>query len=185
MSNTTTATTTNGTLGVFDALDSTTRTIEKLRKAGMRGITAYSPMPSHDIEHALHLGESPVRIFTIVGALTGTATGFALATWTSLDWPLVTGGKPIISLPAFVIIAFELTILFGALSTIAGLFINMGLPNTNLMQVYDPRFTSDHFGVLITPPKGREAEVRNIMKESGAVEIREEVAEVPVGEVFF
>jgi hypothetical protein len=176
---------TEGTLGVFDALDATTRTIERLRAAGMRGITAYSPMPSHDIEHALHLGESPVRIFTIVGGLTGTATGFALATWTSLDWPLVTGGKPIISLPAFVIIAFELTILFGALSTIAGLFINMRLPNTNLMQVYDPRFTSDHFGVLITPPKGREEEVRNIMKENGAVEIREQVAEVPVGEVFF
>ena len=107
------------------------------------------------------------------------------ATWTSLDWPLVTGGKPIISLPAWVIIAFELTILFGALSTVAGLFINMRLPNRNLMQVYDPRFTSDHFGVLIDPPAGRESEVRNIMNESGAVEIHEQVEEVAVGEVFF
>ena len=176
---------TEGTLGVFDALDATTRTIEKLRASGFRGMTVYSPMPSHDIEHALHLGESSVRIFTIVGALTGTASGFALATWTSLDWPLVTGGKPIISMPAWVIIAFELTILFGALSTVAGLFINMRLPNRNLMQVYDPRFTNDHFGVLIEPPAGRESEVRNIMNESGAVEIHEQVEEVAVGEVFF
>src|SRR5690606_40479314 len=82
---------------------------------------------NHDIEHALDTEESPVRLFTLVGGLTGAATGFALATWTSMDWPLVTGGKPIISLPAWVIIAFELTILFGALSTVIGLFINARL----------------------------------------------------------
>lgn len=175
---------TAGTLGVFDGLDAATRAIERLRAAGLRGITAFSPMPSHDLEHALHAGESPVRIFTLVGGLTGTATGFALATWTSLDWPLVTGGKPIISIPAWVIIAFELTILFGALSTVLGLFINMRLPNRNVMQVYDPRFTIDHFGVLITPPRGREAEVRRIMQDSGAAEVREQVEEVSVGDVF-
>lgn len=175
---------TAGTLGVYDGVDAAARTIERLRGAGLRGITVYSPVPSHDLEHALHAGESPVRIFTLVGGLTGTASGFALATWTSMSWPLVTGGKPIISIPAWVIIAFELTILFGALSTVLGLFINMRLPNRNLMQVYDPRFTNDHFGVLITPPRGREAEVRQIMQESGAKEIREQVEEVSVGEVF-
>jgi len=173
---------TAGTLGVFDGVDAAARAIEHLRAARLRGITAFSPMPSHDLEHALHAGESPVRIFTLVGGLTGTASGFALATWTSLDWPLVTGGKPIISIPAWVIIAFELTILFGALSTILGLFIQMRLPNRNVMQIYDPRFTSDHFGVLITPPAGREAEVRQILQESGATEIREQVEEVSVGE---
>ena len=176
---------TAGTLGVFDGVDAAASAIERLRAAGLRGITAYSPVPSHDLEHALHAGESPVRIFTLVGGLTGTATGFALATWTSMNWPLVTGGKPIISIPAWVIIAFELTILFGALSTVLGMFINMRLPNRNLMQVYDPRFTVDHFGVLITPPAGREAEVRQILQESGASEIREQVEEVSVGEVFF
>lgn len=176
---------TAGTLGVFDGVDTAAHAIERLREAGLRGITAYSPVPSHDLEHALHAGESSVRIFTFVGGLTGTASGFALATWTSMNWPLVTGGKPIISIPAWVIIAFELTILFGALSTVLGMFINMRLPNRNLMQVYDPRFTNDHFGVLITPPAGREAEVRQILQESGATEVREQVEEVSVGEVFF
>jgi hypothetical protein len=175
---------TAGTLGVFDGVDAASRTVERLRAAGLRGITVFSPMPSHDLEHALHAGESPVRIFTLVGGLTGTASGFALASWTSLDWPLVTGGKPIISIPAWVIIAFELTILFGALSTILGLFIQMRLPNRNLMQVYDPQFTRDRFGVLLTPPAGREGEVRQIMQESGAVDIREQVEEVSVGETF-
>ena len=178
-----TGTRTAGTLGVFDAVDSAARAIERLRAAKLRGIQVFSPIPSHDLEHALHAGESPVRIFTLVGGLTGCAAGFALATWTSMNWPLVTGGKPIISIPAWVIIAFELTILFGALSTVAGLFINARLPQRRIMQVYDPGFSSDRFGVLVMPPAGKEDRVRDIMRESGAAEIREQVQEVKVGDL--
>jgi hypothetical protein len=174
---------TKGTLGVYDAVDAASRTIERLRAAGIKRITVFSPVPSHDLEHALHAGESPVRMFTIVGALTGTATGFAMPTWMAMDWPLITGGKPIISMPAWVIIAFELTILFGALSTVAGLFINARLPQRRMMQVYDPSFSSDRFGVLVTPPAGRESQVREIMRDSGAVDIREQVQEVKVGDL--
>ncbi len=88
---------------------------------------AYAPVPEHELEHAMGYGQSPVRVFALVGALTGTATGFALSIFTSMDWPMVVGGKPIVSIPAFVVIAFEMTILFGALSTVIGLFINTRL----------------------------------------------------------
>jgi hypothetical protein len=173
----------HGTLGVYDAVDAAAQTIERLRAAGMKRITVFSPVPSHELEHALHAGESPVRMFTLVGGLTGAATGFAMPTWMSLDWPLVVGGKPMISLPAWVIIAFELTILFGALSTVAGLFICARLPQRRTLQVYDPSFSSDRFGVLVLPPSGKEAHVRNIMRDSGALEVREQVQEVQVGEL--
>ena len=53
-------------------------------------------------------------------ALTGTATGFSLTIWTSLKWELITGGKPVVSIPPFVIIAFELTILLGGLARCSG-----------------------------------------------------------------
>jgi hypothetical protein len=174
---------TQGTLGVYDAVDAASRTIERLRAAGIKRMTVFSPVPSHELEHALHAGESPIRIFTLVGALTGTATGFAMATWMSLDWPLVVGGKPMISLPAWVIIAFELTILFGALSTVAGLFIMARLPQRRLMQVYDTGFSSDRFGVLVMPPAGKESQVRDIMRDNGALDIREQVQEVSVGDL--
>jgi len=172
-----------GTLGIYDGVDAAAHTIERLRAAGMRRITVFSPVPSHELEHALHAGESPVRLFTLVGGLTGAATGFALPTWTSLDWPLITGGKPIISMPAWVIIAFELTILFGALSTVAGLFISARLPQRRILQIYDPSFSADRFGILVRPPAGRENEVRTIMRDHGAVEIRERVQEVKVGDL--
>jgi len=162
-----------GMLAVFDGVDATIEAIERLRAAGIKRITAYSPAPDHAIEHALHQPASGVRIFTIVGALTGTATGFALPTWTSLDWPLVTGGKPIISIPAWVIIAFELTILFGALSTVLGLFIAARLPQRSANVVYDPSFSADHYGIYVEAPGAASAEARRIMDEAGAVELRQ------------
>jgi hypothetical protein len=170
-----------GVLGVFDGVDAATQTVEKLRAADYRFITTFSPVPSHELEHALGAPESPVRLFTLVGGLTGAATGFWLPTYASVNWPLVTGGKPIISLPAWIIIAFELTILFGALSTVAGLFINAKLPRTKLEQVYDPSFAGGNFGVLVRPPTGRADEAAAIMRDNGAYEVREQVQEVSVG----
>src|SRR3970040_1688363 len=98
-----------GMLGVFDGVDTLIVAIEKLRGAGLKRLVVYSPAPDHKIQTAPHTGPTAVRRFTLVGGLTGAAAGFALPTWTALDWPLVTGGKPIISLPAWVIIGFELT----------------------------------------------------------------------------
>ncbi|MGH7507614.1 MAG: DUF3341 domain-containing protein [Longimicrobiales bacterium] len=169
-----------GVLGVYDGLDATVAAIERLRARGLKRLTVFTPVPSHEIEHALDVSPSPVRLFTLVGGLTGTATGFALPTWTSLDWPQITGGKPIIALPAWVIIAFELTILFGALSTVLGLFILARLPMTRPLVVYDPAFSADRYGLYLEPPAGRETEVREIMTEAGAVEIREHTGEVTV-----
>lgn len=165
----------NGMLAVFDAKDATIDAIERLRAAGLRRMTVYLPAPDHDIEHALHVPQSPVRVFTIVGALTGTATGFALPTWTSLDWPLLTGGKPMIALPAWVIIAFELTVLFGALSTVLGMLILARLPYRKPLVVYDPTFSADRFGIQLVPPPGKEAEAREILRDAGAVEVREKM----------
>lgn len=163
-----------GMLGVFEHVDSTTAAIDRLRDAGMKELTVYSPLPHHDIEHALDAPESPVRLFTLVGGLTGAAAGFAFPIWTSLDWPLITGGKPIISLPPFVIIAFELTILFGALATVLGLFVNAWLLKPKADYAYDPSFSAGNFGIFVIPPSGRESEARAVLEESGAVEIREE-----------
>ena len=159
-------------LGVFGEVDAAVKAIEDLQAAGMTDLETYSPLPQHELEHALHRPKSPVRLFTLVGGLTGAAAGFALAIWTSLDWPLITGGKPIVSLPAFVVIAFEMTILFGALSTVLGLIINarLGPPAKDL--AYDPRFSAGSFGVLVDAPAGQGDEARRILEAAGAEEVQ-------------
>ena len=67
----------NVLLASYEYLDSTVDAIENLRKAGFKTVKAYAPYPEHHIEAALGYGQSPVRVFTLVGGLTGTATGLA------------------------------------------------------------------------------------------------------------
>jgi hypothetical protein len=166
-----------GILASYEYLDSTVDAIEKLRKAGFENVKAYTPYPDHHIEHALGYDQSPVRVWTLVGGLTGTATGFAFTSWTSVDWPLVVGGKPMISIPAFVPIAFEMTVLFGALSTVIGLFVLSRIPNVKPSVVYDPEFTAGRYGVYVEAEGARLEEARKIMNAEEPVELREGAAE--------
>jgi len=162
-----------GLLASFDYLDSTVDAIENLRKAGFKQIKAYAPYPEHHIEEALGYGQSPVRVFTLVGGVTGTATGFAFTTWTSVDWPLVVGGKPIVSIPAYVVIAFELTVLFGALATVIGLFILSRLPDLKPSVIYDPEFSAGRYGVFVNAPPERADEARRILNAQEPAQLRE------------
>jgi hypothetical protein len=160
-----------GVLGVFPHLDTASHAVETLRGHGYP-LTVYSPTPRHELEEALDAPESAVRIFTLMGAFTGTAAGAALAVWMSLDWPLITGGKEIVSLPAFTVIMFELTVLIGALSTVAGLFLTGRLPRIGKSEaMYIPAFTSNRFGVFVHVAPEHYDEVRAIMSDSGSEEV--------------
>ncbi len=166
-----------GILASYEYLDSTVDAIEKLRKAGFDEITAYTPYPEHHIEHALGYGQSPVRVWTLVGGLSGTAAGFAFTIFTSVDWPLVVGGKPIVGIPAYVPIAFEMTVLFGALSTVIGLFILSKIPNVKPSVVYDPEFSAGRYGVYVQADGSRLEDARRIMEAEEPIEMREGAAD--------
>jgi hypothetical protein len=136
-------------------------------------VKAYAPYPDHHIEHALGYDQSPVRVWTLVGGLTGTATALAFTVWTSVDWPIVVGGKPIVSIPPYVIIMFEMTVLFGALATIIGLFVLSRLPNLKPSVIYDPEFTAGRYGVYVEADGARLDEARRILNAEQPLEIRE------------
>ena len=108
--------------------------LERLRglvQEGVPGerIRVITPFGVPEVEEILPGKRSKVRFFALVGAASGTVTGFVFTILTSLSWPLIVGGKPIVSLPPFLIIAFALTILFGALSTFAGFLLLSRLPS--------------------------------------------------------
>ena len=161
-------------LGVFAHVDTTLDAIRKLRAKGFSELTVYTPVPVEEIEEEIEKVRplSNVRLFTLVGALTGTATGFFLTIWSSLKWELVTGGKAPVSIPPFVIIAFELTILFGGLATLVALLLLAKLPKTRPSLTYDPRFTVDRFGVAVACPPETADQVRALLTGAGAEEVR-------------
>jgi len=160
-----------GVLGSFVQVDAATDAIKTLRTQGHTDLTVYNAAPNHEIEEALDHKVSPVRMFTLVGGLTGCAAGFAMTIWMSLDWPIMVGGKPFAAVPPYTVLAFELTILFGALSTVAGMLILSFLkPTTKLM--YDEKFSDDHIGIFVPCGSDKAAAVEEVMKQAGSVEVR-------------
>lgn len=166
--------TTETVLGVFAHVDTTVRALEELKAKGYHDLTVYTPVPIHEIEDVLERDRpvSRVRLFTLLGGLTGTASGFFLTIWSSLVWGLWVGGKPPASVPPYVIIAFELTILFGGIATLIGMVTLGRLPKLRPSPTYDPRFSNDRFGVAVHFAPGRGDSVRDILTSAGAEEVR-------------
>jgi molybdopterin-containing oxidoreductase family membrane subunit len=161
-----------GVLGIFSYMDATIETVKKLKDAGFNNLRVFSPFPSHEIEDVMDEPESIVRFFTLGGAMLGAACGVGFTVLTSMDWPISVSAKPIVSLPPFMIIIFELTILMGALATLLGLLINSRLRHDAPKSMYDTRFSVDKFGVMITCSKGGVKDVEEILNSQGAEEIK-------------
>ena len=122
-------------------------------------------MPLHDVEKLFPQKPSSVRWFTFIGGILGLVVGFGFPIYTVLHWPLITGGKPIVTIQTFVIIAFELLILFGAIFTLLGLLFNAKLPRQNLSN-YDTRFSGNSFGVIIKSEDSEVDDLKNMLKNA-------------------
>ena len=169
------ATRASGVVASFLHVDAAVDAIRALRAKGYRDLVVYTPAPNHEIEEALEHKVSPVRLLTLIGGLTGCTAGFAMTIWMSYDWPLVIGGKAIASIPPYVVIGFELTILMGALSTVAAvaLFsVLMGKRGTP----YDPRFSDDAIGIFVPTASDQLGPIEQLLRSAGAVEVRHETA---------
>ncbi|OGL49562.1 MAG: hypothetical protein A2161_03770 [Candidatus Schekmanbacteria bacterium RBG_13_48_7] len=132
--------------------DSRTDFIDKLKDLISSGIeskdiSVNTPYPVHEIEEILQPPPDVLKYFTFSGAITGLIAGFVFTVYTALSWPLITGGKPIVSIPAFLIIAFALTILFGALASFAGFLVLSKLPD--LKNIFNPKDFGNQFVIFV------------------------------------
>lgn len=160
-----------GVLGVFSDMRRALRAASDLRRENFTQVELRSPVPIHELPEALGSRTSPVRIWTLLGGLAGCASGLALTIGIALDRPMRTGGKPIVSIPPFLVIAFELTILFGALATVAGFLVHSRLPRIATRTVDDPRLTEDAFGVHLVCSADRAAAAAESLRASGAEQV--------------
>lgn len=161
-----------GILAVYQHVDAASHAIRQLKESGYKDFTVYTPVPNHEIADAIGHRVSPVRLWTLLGGLFGCFIGFAITLWMSYDYPVVVGGKPLGSIPPYVVIAFELTILFGAMATIVGLLFHTW--RDAKPAAYDPRFSDDHIGIFVPCPVERRLSVEQVLKTAGAVEVRVE-----------
>jgi molybdopterin-containing oxidoreductase family membrane subunit len=159
-------------LAVFPAMDLLIKGIKELQAAGYENFLVYSPVPHHDIERALQRPKSPVRVFTLIGGLLGFSTGWALTIYSVATYPLIVGGKPLVSIPPFGVLAYILTILFSALATVIGFLLNARLPQLKLAPEYDERLSGDHYGIQVFAGQEELEKFEKMMKKTGAIDCR-------------
>ena len=142
------------------------------RKAqSVKGIDAITPYPVHGLEEALQIKRSWIPWVTFIFGLIGMSAGFALTWYTSVvSWPLVIGGKPFFSLPAFIPVIFECTILFGALTSVGALFYACDLPRVN-PPVLDKDLTSHKFAVFCPLALHSEEEIKRTFDGLNATQV--------------
>jgi len=160
---------------VFAHLDCLVDGIDAIQQAGIDDFDVTSPLPRHEIEEMLYKGRpSPVRWFTLFGAIFGGVFGFSLCSFTHLNWAMIIpAGKPLVSIPPFMIITFESTVLWGCLFTFVGMIVMARLPGNALKrELEDPRFSDDVFGLVANNlTQDQAANVEAMLQEHGAVEV--------------
>jgi len=140
---------TTGVLAVFKDRLAMMAALRKVRESSFRRIDTYSPVRLREAEAILGRGRSPVRFWTLLGALTGFAGGFALAIGSALVNGLIVGGKHPVSIVPYCIVGFEGTILLGTLGNLTGVLVNSRLGRPQLPPEYDARFSSDCYGIFV------------------------------------
>ncbi|HWP83712.1 MAG TPA: DUF3341 domain-containing protein, partial [Terriglobia bacterium] len=151
------------------------RAIEQLRAKGYQNLSTFSPVPSERLLRQIEQPPSPIRFYTLAGGILGLAVGLGFPIWSSLQWEIMSGGKPVVSIPPFLVIAFELTVLLAGVLTAAGLVIHArlwwGELESGPLRFYDPRFSEDRFGIVVPcMPQDAEA-VEQSLRAAGFEEV--------------
>ncbi len=163
-----------GVLAVYEYLDCAVDAVKALKAQNIKDITVTSSIPHHEIEEILDEPLSPVRFFVLCGGAVGFVTALSLTILTAQHWGIVVGGKAMASLPPYMIIAFELTVLFGSLCNFLSMIGLGGLPNYNQPEPYDPRFSEDRIGIWVPCGRDKATQVEALLRQAGAEEVRVE-----------
>jgi hypothetical protein len=163
-----------GILAEFDSPGALLRAARETRKAGYKDFDVHTPYPVHGMDLAMGLGRSPLGWIVTGGAFAGAATALGLQYYCGLDFPLIHQGKPVVAWQPFIVITFELTVLFSAFAAVLGMFYLNGLP-----QWYHPTLKSEAFrkvtdnGFFLSIPTEDVNKAKEFALQLGAVRVEE------------
>ena len=138
-----------GLLAEFNTPSELVHATEQARYAGYRRMECYTPYPVEEAAEALHFHKTRVPLLCLMGGVMGLTTSYLMETWINVwAYPLNIAGRPLFSWPAFIIPAYEWTILFAGLSAAFGMLALNGMP-----QLYHPLFNAPNFRTGATTDK--------------------------------
>ncbi|QKG53500.1 DUF3341 domain-containing protein [Hymenobacter sp. BRD67] len=172
----TTSSTKRFVLGIFDDEDVLLHAVDNLRGAGVKIYDVFSPYPVHGIDDALGIERSRLPIAAFFYGMCGLAFALWLQIYTlGFDWPMIIGGKPAISLPAFIPVAFELTVFFTCHGMVITFYTISRLYPRFKTPVLDVRSTDDKFVVAIELDENSSQmpKLTQLLRENGASEVNQ------------
>jgi hypothetical protein len=131
-----------GMMAEFDTPVALVEAAKHTYQAGYKRIDAYTPFPVEGLAEEIGFHRDEVPLVVLIGGIVGGLTGYLMQYWMSaVAYPLNIGGKPYHSWPAFIVITFEMTILFAGISAVFGMLALNGLPMPYHPVFNVPRFT--------------------------------------------
>jgi Protein of unknown function (DUF3341) len=170
------------TYGLMAEFDTPDRIVEAARRtydAGYKKIDAYTPFPIEQLSEAIGFHRNGVPLVVLIGGLLGGLSGFSLQYWIHvINYPINVGGRPLNSWPAFIVVTFEMTILFAGIFAVFGMLALNGLPMPYHPVFNVPRFafaSKDRFFLIIfvSDPKYDAVETRRFLETLGPRSISE------------
>lgn len=159
-------------LGIFEDANDAAEAGDALQEAGVSNqdydflTDAPYPEGAFGERHERHR----LYVFPFVGALLGLTAGILMTSMTQMAYPLVQGGKPILSLPPMAVVTYESTMLGAIIFTVLGIIFESRLPKTKL-GLYDTRITEGYIGVLVNAEEDQLPRVSGILTQAGAVDV--------------
>ena len=136
----------------------------------------FTPFPVHGLDPLLHLSESRLHQGGFVYGMLGLLTAFLGMTWIfTKDWPIMIGGKPYWSVPAFIPITFEMTVLFASWGMVITFYIICGMGPGITNKVLDDRITDDKFCIAFNKSSADVNKVNEFFRSTGAAEVNSKV----------
>ncbi len=166
----------NFVVGVFDDEDVLLHAVEKIRDKGVKIHEVYSPFPVHGLDEALGYKKTRLPIAAFLFGMTGTSLALIMQIWMlGYDWPMIIGGKNFASLPPFIPVTFELTVLLSALGMVATFLIVSDMKPYRWPQQFDIRSTNDKhiMAIDLANNKLSKQDIGAILKDSGAQEVND------------
>jgi hypothetical protein len=161
-----------GLVAIFAFADDLRSALLTLKAGSYQINTVFSPIPLPGVQEILETRPSTVRIATFIGALLGALGVMAIAVYSHLSFRFITGGKPVLPWIPWVVVCFEGAVL-GAVVFCVGAWIFKGrLPRLRTADGYDVRFSRDRFGILVSCSDETEKEVKVLLENAGAEEVR-------------
>ena len=163
-------------LGVYEDEDVLLHAVEKVRGAGVKIQEVYSPFPVHGLDEALGYRRTRLPIAAFMFGALGTTLALTMQIWMlGFDWPMIIGGKNFVSLPPFIPVTFELTVLLSALGMVGTFMLVSNLKPYKKPRIMDIRITDDKhiMAIDLAANKLAKEDIRKVIADSGASEVND------------